>query len=153
MTTDNKHKTRPISNLLNDKNSSFADLYKKANSIQEIDHKIKKLLDPSLQDKFELANINADVAVLLVSSSAWATRLRYNIPAILNALNTQLNFNSIKTVRIKIKKPAPLIPVLTKNTFYMSASSAQFLSDAASNFNDPDLRACILKLSQNRLKK
>ena len=104
MNTDDKNKTLPISSLLNGDNCSFAALYKKAHSIQEIDRNLKKLLDPSLKDKFELANINADAAILLVSSSAWATRLRYNIPAILNAFNKQLNFTSIKTVRIKIKK-------------------------------------------------
>ncbi len=152
MNADKKNKTLPISTLLQDKHSPFADLCKKANSIQEIDHKLKKLLDPSLQDKFELANIKADVAILLVSSSAWATRLRYNIPAILNALNNQLNFTSVKTIRIKVKKPILDNPVSSKKPNYLSDNSAQFLNEVANNFNDPQLRACIIKLSKNRLK-
>ena len=45
-----------------------------------------------------------DVATIVVDSSSWATRLRYNIPKILKILNTNLNFDKIKTVRIKIKK-------------------------------------------------
>lgn len=149
MNSDNKNKTIPVINLLNDKHSSLAALLEKASSIQEIDRKIKKLLDPSLQDKFELANINADVAVLLVSSSAWATRLRYNIPAILNILNKDLNLASIKTVRIKIKKSIPESPVLNKKPISISVNSAQFLDDVANNFSDPELRECILKLSKN----
>ncbi len=149
MNADNKNKSMPVINLLNDKHSSLAALLEKANSIQETDRKIKTFLDPTLKDKFELANINADVAVLLVSSSAWATRLRYNIPAILNILNKDLNLTSIKTIRIKIKKAIPVSPVLNKNPNSMSANSAQFLNDVASNFSDPELRACILKLSKN----
>ena len=152
MNADKKNKTLPISTLLQDKHSFFAGLCKKANSFQEIDHKLKKLLDPSLQDNFELATIKADIVILLVSSSAWATRLRYNIPAILDALNNQLNFTSIKTVRIKIKKPILDNPTSNKKQIYLSDNSAQFLNEVANNFNDPQLRACILKLSKNRLK-
>lgn len=152
MNTDNKNKTLPISSLLNDEHCSFAALYKKANSIQEIDRNLKKLLDPSLKDKFELANINADTAVLLVSSSAWATRLRYNIPAILNAFNQQLNFTSIKTIRIKIKKSMSESPTLIKKPIYLSNNSAQFLNDVANSFSDPELRNCFLNISKNRLK-
>jgi hypothetical protein len=153
MNADKKNKPLSISNLLQDKHCSLAALYKKANSIQEIDRELKKLLDPSLQDKFELANINTDIAILLVSSSAWATRLRYNIPAILSALNNQLNFSSVKTVRIKIKRVISEKPVLKNNPIYLSDNSAQFLSDVADNFNDPELRACILNISKNRPKK
>ena len=149
MNADNKNKTIPVINLLNDKHSSLAALLEKASSIQATDRKIKKLLDPTLKDKFELANINADVAVILVNSSAWATRLRYNIPIILDILNKDLNYTSIKTVRIKIKKTIPENPVLNKKPNSISANSAQFLNDVANNFNDPELRACILKLSKN----
>ena len=152
MNTDNKNKTLQISSLLTDDHCSFAALYKKANSIQEIDRNLKKLLDPSLKDKFELANINADAAVLLVSSSAWATRLRYNIPAILNAFNNRLNFTSIKTVRIKIKKSISENSASIKKPIYLSNNSAQFLNDVANSFDDPELRKCFLNISKNRLK-
>lgn len=152
MKTDNKNKTLPISSFLNDGQSSFAALYKKANSFQEIDRNLKKLLDPTLKDKFELANINADTAILLASSSAWATRLRYNIPAILNVFNKQLNFTSITTIRIKIKKSVSDNSVLIKKPIYLSNNSAQFLNDVANNFTDPELRKCILNISKNRLK-
>ncbi len=149
MKTDNKNKSLPISSLLNDEHCSFSALYKKANSIQETDRNLKKLLDPSLTDNFELANINADTAILLVSSSAWATRLRYNIPAILDALNNQLNFTTIKTVRIKVKTLIPETSPKAENKISLSESSAQTLLSVADNFNDPELRECFVKLSKN----
>ena len=152
MSADKKNKTLPINTLLQDKHSPIADLCKKAIFIQEVDHKLKKILDPSIQDHFVLANIKTDIAILLVSSPAWATRLRYNIPAILNALNNHLNFTSIKTIRIKVKNPIPDNPVSKKKLIYLSDNSAQFLNDVANNFNDPQLRACFLKLSKNHFK-
>jgi len=152
MNADNKNRTLLISNILNNDHCSFSALYKKANSIQEIDRNLKKLLDPSLKDKFELANINAEIAILLVSSSAWATRLRYNIPAILDAFNNQLNLTSVKTIRIRVKKPIPENPDLNKKPIYLSNNSAQFLNDVANNFSDPELRKCFLNISKHRIK-
>lgn len=150
--TDKKNITRPISELLQDKHYPISDLCNKANSIQKTDQKLKQCLDPSLHDHFELANIKTDSAILLVSSSSWATRLRYNIPAVLNALNNQLNFTSVKTIRIKVKKVVPDNIILNKKPIPLSKNSAQILIDVANNFDDPQLRACILKLSKNHIK-
>ncbi len=147
--TDKKNLSLPISKLLQDKHSPIADLCKKAHSIQVLDQKLKKCLDPSLQNHFELANITTDSAILLVSSSTWATRLRYNIPVILNALNNQLDFKSIKTIRIKVKKIIPENMSKPKNSLSLSKGSARILIDVANNFTDPQLRECILKLSKN----
>ena len=148
---DAEKKILSISSILEDKNSSLSALYKKANSYQEIDRQIKSFLDPSLKTKFELANINADTAIILVSSSAWATRLRYNIPDILKILNKQLHYTSIKTIRIKIKKALNENPVANKNPAHLSDNSANFLNDVANNFSDPELRDCIIKLSKHKL--
>lgn len=151
---DKKNRTLAISELLQDKRYAIAELCKKAHSLQEINQKLKKCLDPSLHDHFELANIKTDVAILLVSSSTWATRLRYNIPAILNALNNQLNFPSVKTVRIKVRTTSTDNDnnVLNKKPITLSKKTAQILAEVANNFSDPELRACILKLSKNYLK-
>lgn len=146
-------KSVPIGKLLKDKRYAIADLCNKANSIQEINQKLKKCLDPSLHNHFELANIKTDSVTILVNSSTWATRLRYNIPAILNALNNQLHFTSVKTVRIKVKKIVSDISNTTSNkaikTISLSQNSAQVLKDVANNFNDPELRECFIKLSKN----
>jgi hypothetical protein len=145
-------KNQAINPIIPKKDYPNASLCKKANSIQEINHKLKKYLDPSLHDHFELANIKTDVAILLVNSSNWATRLRYNIPVILDALNNQLNFTSVKTIRIKVKKIIPKKVTLNKKPIPISKKSAQILADVAHNFNDPELRSCLLKLSKNYLK-
>lgn len=150
MNTDEKNKAKSICTYIRNNKSPIYDLYKKAHDIQEMDRKLKKLLDPLLQDHFELANINTDNAVILVSSSAWATRLRYNIPAILNALNNNLNLNSVKTIRIKVKHSIPDKSNPNKEPIYLSNDTAHFLNETAKNFSDPELRACLIQLSKNR---
>jgi hypothetical protein len=148
--TDKNNISSPISNIFKDERFPLANLCKKANSIQEINQNLKKSLDPSLNNHFELANIETDTATILVSSSTWATRLRYNIPAILNALNNELNFTSIQTVRIRVKKSIPdHQATLPKNSMSLSENSAQILIDVANDISDVQLRNCIIKLSKN----
>ena len=70
----------------------------------KIDQKLKEHLNITPTSQFQLSAINDDVATIVVDSSSWATRLRYNIPKILTILNKKLGYPSIKTIRIKIKK-------------------------------------------------
>lgn len=149
MDTENKNRTLPISMLLQNQNSPITKLYKKSLTIYTIDKKLKEILQPSLKQHFQLANIDGDVATLLANSAAWATHLRYNIPAILNALNDQLHFISVKTIRIKVKKPLFDHTVANKKPNTLSKKSAQFLVVAANSFDDPEIQNCIRKLSKH----
>ena len=134
---------------LQKENSTLSDLYNKAQIIKGIDQKFKSLIDPSLRDHFELANINTEVAVLIVSNAAWATRFRYNIPKLLDVLNNELNFKAVKTIRIKVKPLTTDKSNTVKKTLSLSKLSAQLLEDNANAIQDPELRDCFLKLSKN----
>ena len=97
------NKSRHISSLIFEDNSSISELYKKAIFNKKTDTKLKKFLNLDIQNHFQLSNIEKNVATIVVDSSSWATRLRYNIPKILKVINNQLNFTNIKTIRIKVK--------------------------------------------------
>jgi hypothetical protein len=97
------NKSRHISSLIFEDNSSISELYKKAIFYKKTDTKLKKILNLDFQNHFQLSNIEKNVVTIVVDSSAWATRLRYNIPKILKVMNDQLNFTTIKTIRIKVK--------------------------------------------------
>ena len=97
------NKTQHISSLLSNERSSLNNLYKKAIFFKKIDRKLKKFIDFDVKDHFQLSNIEKNVVTIVANSPSWATRLHYNIPKILNIMNNQLNFKTIKTVRIKVK--------------------------------------------------
>jgi hypothetical protein len=97
------NKTQHISSLLLNEQSSLNNLYKKAIFSKKIDLKLKKFIDFDVKDHFQLSNIEKNVVTIVVDSPSWATRLRYNTPKILDIMNNQLNFKTIKTVRIKVK--------------------------------------------------
>ena len=98
------NKSQHISSLLLNEPSTISNLYKKAIFFKKTDLKLKKHLDLEIQNHFQLSNIENGVATIVTDSSSWATRLRYNIPKILEVMNNQLKLVSIKTVRIKVKR-------------------------------------------------
>ena len=85
------------------RDANLADLRQRGLNLQRLDKKLKRRLDPGLQDYFELANIRGDVAVLLADSPARAARLRYQVPLILAACRA-LGLDSIKTIQIKVRR-------------------------------------------------
>ena len=103
------NKSPHVISVLLDEKSSISSLYKKAKSFHKIDQKLKEHLNITSNNRFQLSAINDDVAIVVVDSSSWATRLRYNIPKILTILNKKLGYPSIKTIRIKIKKNIALL--------------------------------------------
>ncbi len=150
MVTKNKNKPLSIKTLLQNNELLITKLYKKGLSTYEIGEQLKTMIDPSLEKQFELAVINDDVAILLTNSSAWATRLRYNIPTILNILNNQLNLPLIKTIKVKVKKFNVPHTTTNKNQITLSKQSKQFLQTAANSFDDPKIRTCIQRLSEQK---
>ena len=147
----NSEKTYPrsISKYLYKKDSPLSDLYKKALTIQEIDHNLKNILNPTLSSHFILANIKAEIAVIFVKSPAWATRLRYNIPTILDALNNQLNLKTIKTIRIKVQHPQSAKLSKNNSPVSLSKNTVQLLQETAKGIDDLELKNSLINLSKN----
>ena len=85
------------------RDANLADLCQRGRDLQRLDKKLKRRLDPNLQDYFELANIRGDVAVLLAASPAWAACLRYQVPLILAACQT-LGLESVKKIQVKVRQ-------------------------------------------------
>ncbi len=136
-----------ISSLLNSDNSDLKSLVKKAQAIHDLGQKLQSLVEPALKSRFTLANINNGVATLITDSSAWATRLRYNIPAILDILNNELKLKTVKTIRIKVKPSSLEKNAAHNNRFSISGTSADFLKLTAENIGDREIRDCLLKIA------
>ncbi len=147
----NSENTHPASfgAYLHKKNSTLSDLYQQALAFKEIDQSLKKFLDPSLSSHFILASIKTEVAIILVNSPAWATRLRYNIPTILEALNNELNLKQIKTIRIKVQHSESKRSSTKNKPVFLSKDTAKLLQDSANSINDSELKNCLIKISKN----
>jgi hypothetical protein len=62
-------------------------------------------VDPSLADRFQVANVRQGRLILLAPSAAWATRLRMDTPRLLETLH-RAGFPELSDIEIRV---APLV--------------------------------------------
>jgi len=141
------NKPATFTSLLNDKNSTLGRLYLHAGYLAHLEKKLCLFLDSPLNTHCSVANFSNDTLVLHSDSAAWAAKLRYNIPAILNYMQNECNLTTLKTIRIKIKLPEHSTQSESvEQKPVMSKASANFLNQAAAAMSDDDLRLSLLKL-------
>lgn len=148
--TRRANKCKSIESLVSAEPSPLQNLVKQAQRIQQLGRKLESRLDPSFQGNFTLANINDGVATILANSSAWATRLRYHIPDILDELAKQLGQNRVNTVRIKIA-PTTQQEIRTSGKKHnkLSREAASYLIRTADDFGDSPIRDTLLNIARH----
>ena len=147
--TSRTNKCKSIESLVSAEPSPLQNLVKKAQRIQQLGKMLESRLDPSFPGNFTLANINDGVATILANSSAWATRLRYHIPDILDELKKQLRQDRVKTVRIKIAPTHQDIPAIEKKQNKLSREAASYLIRTADDFGDSPIRDTLLSIARH----
>ena len=71
-------------------------LLEQSAEISQLEHILQIVLDPQLRSHCHVGNIHQQQLVLLVSNSAWATRVYYAKPELLKALAVHPEFKTIK---------------------------------------------------------
>ena len=77
---------RSPAEILADPATSFGGLLQRANLLLRLEQRLGGLLEPSLAERFRVANLRENHLILVVPSAAWATRLRMETPRLLDAL-------------------------------------------------------------------
>lgn len=117
---------------------------KRAAQLAELNRQLQQTLSPTLVGHLVLADVRADRAVFLTTSSAWAARARLQQGQLrqnLLALGQQVRSVDVKVVQPErashttpVKKP-------------LTPTAAQHLRSAAVSTSDPELRAQFLALA------
>lgn len=136
--------------LLKKNDSDLGKLCQHAAFLADIEKKLLAFLDPSLGSHCKVANYTNDTIILYSDSPAWATRLRYNTPAILDHLRTSCHLDSLKTVRIKVNPPDNSKHLPATKQLFLSVASAEFISQVANSMTDNDLRQSLLKIAKHK---
>ena len=124
--------------------ASFASLAKKADRLDALDRALRQTLPLLLREHTRFADTRGDRLVFLVSSSAWASRLRLlqsQILATAAALGVQA---SSLIVKVAPPPPAPRSPPSAKP---LSAAAAAHLRAAAASTADAEMRTMFLALA------
>ena len=136
-----------LTSLLKDKHSTLGKLCQHTEFLSHLEKKLCLFLDSPLNSHCSVANYMNETLVLHSDSAAWAAKLRYNIPAILNYMQNECDLIALKTIRIKIKLPDNTTQYgSTRKKPAISRASALFINQAAATMSDNDLRLSLLKL-------
>ena len=116
--------------------------------LERVNRTLRGLLDPGLAEHCRVANVDRYTLVLQTDSSAWASRLRYLAPAILEKLAKKLGWKAVTHTKVLVRPELPPDRQPTARTAHLSQESASLLRDVALSIEDPRLREALLKLSR-----
>jgi len=146
--------TRQFDQLISS-NGQLNKLYTHAKNICALNEKLHNHLAPSLSSHYAVANYSAETLIVNADTSAWASKLRYCIPDILDYARHECGLSKLISVRIKVSPSHDntTLSDIPGTGFTRKASlskkSAEIIKNVATSITDPALRESILKISNN----
>lgn len=138
---------RSLNALLNADDGHIRRLLQQSQWLAELTDKLRCHLAPSIAAHCRAANLRSGVLVLQTDSPAWATRLRYHIPALRETLRDH-GLDQIRAVRVSVV-PAEKVPALSPaRRARLSASTSSLILQAAEATDDPALRDALTRLAR-----
>lgn len=139
---------------------SIADIVSSSPIIKELRQEAKKLehmqmfissfVDAELMKKITIGAVGTDFIVLIADSPAWAAKIRYIVPQILENLNARAEYAAVNTIRIRTQKhdrPPPILPTPHRLTLGSEAASA--LKETANSIEDDEIAKALKRLSRH----
>ena len=127
--------------------SALARLINRASQQDAWTDQLRALLPQDLASECRVANVRDQVLTVHINNAAWATRLRFLIPGLLENLVRLADFTAVNDIRLKV------VPVASKSI--SAAEAAQEirppdrapLLELANGIDDAGLRCAILRLA------
>ena len=141
-------KPKTVAGVLSDDRLVLGPLIRRARHLERVNRTLRGLLDPGLAEHCRVANVDRYTLVLQTDSSAWASRLRYLAPAILEKLAKKLGWKEVTHTKVLVRPELPPDRQPSARTAHLSRESASLLRDVALSIEDPRLREALLKLSR-----
>ena len=135
-----------ISKLL--KNRKLATIIKKTAALQKLNSAVREVIDPALCEHFLVASTSGNTLTLNAKNPAWATRLRYLAPQLLDLMQSHellKNFTQI-AIKVDLTETPELIQTPMRP---LSASNAKMITLTAAGIEDEKLKQALLKLAKH----
>jgi hypothetical protein len=130
---------------------NMAGLLQQAEYLRQLSSRLHSCLSAPLSEHCAVSNLADHTLILTATSSAWAARLRYLTPTILEFMRMEADLSDLKTLRIRVLPPESQVPVDPPQQMSISSNSADLLRNIAASTDDPRLKADYLRLA-NRAK-
>ena len=147
----NHPSNKPVifSALLKDSSRMPGKLCAHVDFLGDLQTRLGHFLESPLNTHCTVANCTNSILVLHADSAAWATKLRYNTPAILAYMQNACDLPSLKTIRIKVIPASKRTQDTTIKPLSLSSASAGFINQVAASMPDDELRLSLLKLAKH----
>ncbi|MDF2866915.1 MAG: RNA-binding protein [Gammaproteobacteria bacterium] len=138
---------QPIQTWLTD-TRRLQNIISKAHYLNELSIVVRNHLAEDLANHCEVANYEVGKLKLMVTSSVWASRLRFYIPSLLKTLQKTSIFSQLQSIELSVSASyQPLVKPPTK-TLALSLTSADLITMAAQSVTDANLQQALLRLAQ-----
>ena len=148
MSADRTHKPAMLNRLLTERGSTLASLFAHAQRLARIQSELHARLPAALASHVTVANADDATIVIHTDSPAWAARLRYQIPAILDIAREYCALASVQNIRIKVKIPAVVSDPPAREPV-LSDRARRALLQSAEATDDPELQASLRRLARH----
>lgn len=129
-------------------NSTLKALLEKSRHIERLQALLESRLEPAARPHCHVAALDSGTLRLVVSSSHWATRLRYQQKRLIRQLQAFNEFATLTKIHCKVQPPlvkkAP--PV---RTIKRSKVASNTLQETAEHVCDPELKAALSRLARH----
>lgn len=142
-------------------NDNLARLVARAKLLQKISVPFKKVIDKQLALHCYIDNYHNGCLFLIVDNNAWATRVRYTIPNLLQQLKKTPEFTILREIncQVRLKNPEepspknmPLILRKQNSKLKLSVHNAKLIKTVAQGITDKKLKAALERLAKHGLK-
>ena len=86
--------------------------------------------------------------IISSKSSAWASKLRFHIPALIRSLSAEPQFSQLEKILIRVNDSQKKIPARKNNPKY-SIQSANTIKESAQEVSNDDLKKSLLRLAKH----
>lgn len=119
--------------------------------LRRMDRLLQRVLPSELQPHCQVANIKGQTLILAVGSTVWATRIRYQIPRLINKLQKEEFGRVITDIQIRVQ-PENTISNREKpaRKATMSREAALSVQHCAASVDDEKLRTALERLASRK---
>jgi len=114
---------------------------------------VKEKLGPEFAPHTQVGNIRGNTLVLFVASTAWATRLRYQVPELLKHFAADQKLNRIREIKIRITPESSPRSASQGRRATMSQNAAYCIQQCAETVDDEKLSGALNRLANRQKRK
>lgn len=140
-------KPSPVTDLLQQNGFPAEGVLQRGRFLHRLERLLDRLLDADSRLHCRVGNVRDGVLILFTDSTAWATRLRYQVPTLLNTLQQQKPLQGLQKIELRV------LPEEKKETINqkvsLSSEAASCISACAEGIDDDRLSQALRQLASH----